>query len=150
MVYFDSAYIAKCYLREPGADEVLDLAEASAGRASLVIAVVEVNAVFHRHFREGRLTREQLLATCLRFEEDQRGGFWQWLPLDDAAARRAGRKFRQFSAEIFLRSLDCLHLTAAGEAGFAEIYSNNRHLLTAAPHFGLRGINVIPKANGIG
>ena len=32
MVYFDSPYIAKCYLREHGTDTVLDLAEASDDR----------------------------------------------------------------------------------------------------------------------
>jgi hypothetical protein len=35
MVYFDSPYIAKCYLREHGTDAVLDLADASEGRTSL-------------------------------------------------------------------------------------------------------------------
>ncbi len=55
MVYFHSPYIAKCYLREHGTDTVLDLAEASDGRTSMILAVVEVQAVFHRHMREGRL-----------------------------------------------------------------------------------------------
>jgi len=146
VVYFDSAYIAKCYLREQGTDEVLDLAEASEGRTSLVLAVVEVNAVFHQHFRERRLTQDQFLSVCRRFEEDQKNGFWHWLPLDDATALRTGRTFRQLPAGVFLRSLDCLHLTAASAAGFAEIYSNDRHLLAAAPHFDLRGINVIGPA----
>jgi predicted nucleic acid-binding protein len=144
MVYFDSAYIAKCYLHESGTDEVLDLAETSMGRTSLVLAVVEVNAVFHRHFREGRLTHTHWFETCLRFDEDQRNGFWHWLPLDSASMQQAGLRFRQFSSDVFLRSADCLHLAAATEAGFTEIYSNDRQLLAAAPHFNLRGMNVIP------
>lgn len=146
MIYFDSAYIAKCYVREPGSDEVLNLAEASAGRTSLVLAVVEVNAVFHRHFQEGKLTHEQLREICLRFDQDQHDGFWHWLPMDNAFTRQAGMQFRVLSSKVFLRSADCLHLAAASEGGFREIYSNDRHLLAATAHFGLRGINVTPDA----
>ncbi|MGA7882549.1 MAG: type II toxin-antitoxin system VapC family toxin [Terrimicrobiaceae bacterium] len=143
MVYFDSPYIAKCYLREHGTDAVLDLAEASQGRSSLVLAVVEVQAVFHRHMREGRLNQPAFLETCRRFARDQKEGFWHWLPLDDDFVQRAAGRFRELPSHLFVRSADCLHLFAAREADFDEIHSNDRHLLAAAPHFGLLGVNVI-------
>jgi hypothetical protein len=44
----------------------------------------------------------------------------------------------------FLEDLtgDAIHLVTALEASFPEIWSNDRHLLGAAEHFGLRGRSV--------
>jgi predicted nucleic acid-binding protein len=43
---------------------------------------------------------------------------------------------------MYLRAGDAIHLAAAQGAGFTEIWSNDRHLLQAAPAFGLTGKSV--------
>lgn len=144
MIYLDSAYIAKCYLLEPGSDAVLDLVEVTPGRASLRLALTEVQSVFHRHLREGKLTPADYHALSRRFEDDQAADLWHWLPITEKLIRDSVTRLQTLPASIYLRSADCLHLCAAVEAGFKEIYSNDRHLLAAAPHFGLRPLNVIP------
>ncbi len=143
MIYLDSAYIAKCYLREPGTDEVLDLVESTSGRASLLLALTEIQTTFHRQLREGKIDQATYLALSRRFEDDQAADLWRWLPVTESLVRLSVARLQSLPASIFLRSADCLHLCAATEGGFKEIYSNDRHLLDAASHFGLRGINVI-------
>jgi hypothetical protein len=51
--------------------------------------------------------------------------------------------FRNLPGQIFLRSADAVHLVTAKTNAFREIYSNDIHLLAAAPHFGLEGKNII-------
>ena len=41
MIYFDAAYIAKCYLNEPGADRVRAVAHDAEGLASCELARLE-------------------------------------------------------------------------------------------------------------
>ncbi len=142
-LYLDSAYIAKCYLHEPGTDAVLDLVESSRVRYSSALARVEVESVFHRHFREGNLTRRDYRKTVDRFARERDEGLWQWLPVTDVLIQAASSAFRSLAPTVFLRSADCIHLTTAQQAGFTEVYSNDRHLLAAAVHFSLTGRNVI-------
>lgn len=142
-LYLDSAYIAKCYLREPGTDAVLDLVESSSSRFSSILAVVEVAAVFHRHLREGKLSLFQFRESKELFEADQNEDLWTWISMNDQVVQAAVSEYSRLSSETFLRSADCLHLVSARQAGFSAIYSNDRHLVKAASHFGLEGRNVI-------
>jgi len=52
--------------------------------------------------------------------------------------------FASAPSTTYLRAADALYLATAAEHGFTEIYSNDKHLLAAAPLFGLVGVNAIP------
>jgi hypothetical protein len=41
------------------------------------------------------------------------------------------------------RAGDALRLACARIHGFSAIYSNDRHLLAAAPHFQIQGVNLL-------
>ena len=56
MIYFDSAYVAKFYVNEPGHELVRACAISAGDVAICELALAEVTAVFHRKLREGFLT----------------------------------------------------------------------------------------------
>lgn len=141
--YFDTAYLLKLYFAEPGADAVRALAAdvdvvvcSLHGRAELIAAA-------HRKVREGAATPDQVAALLAQVAADRAAGALDWLPITEAHLDRVTSAFGRAPATVSLRAVDALHLTSAAEAGFVEIFSNDRHLLTAAPLFGLRGIDVI-------
>lgn len=89
------------------------------------------------------LTKAQLQAVIAQFEADDQAGVWNWLPLTNDLCRKVAAFIKGLPASTFIRSGDVLHQASAAENGFSEIYSNDRHLLTAGSHFGLKPINII-------
>jgi len=146
MIYFDSTYLAKCYLPELGHGEVRSVALKAGSLQSVALAKIEVASVFHRHLREGRLRAPEVAEHMQQFSQDCTDGIVSFLPVTPELLETIYSAYQTLPATLFLRSADCLHLCAAADAGFKEIYSNDRHLLAAAPHFGLRPMNVIPPA----
>lgn len=144
MIYFDSTYLAKCYLPEAGHLEVRAAALTAGSLQSVALAQVEVASVFHRHLREGRIRASALAEYLEQFSQDCAEGVVSFLPVTAELLQLSTSAYPTLPATVFLRSADCLHLCAARQAGCKEIYSNDRHLLAAAPHFGLRPVNVIP------
>jgi predicted nucleic acid-binding protein len=132
VIYFDAACIAKFYLDEPDSDAVRALAE-SAG---------EVLTVFHRKLREKAFGQKAFEVLCEQFEADSNALVWEWLPVSSTLVSRVSAGVRSLPAQVFLRAADALHLACAAEHGFREIYSNDRHLLPAAAHFGLTGVHI--------
>ena len=148
MIYLDSSYLAKLYIREHGSEEVERWLD---GRPEQVVCCLhgrlEVFAAFKRQQREQQLTESHLRAAVRRLETEEKAGVFRWLPIDALLMSSACVRMQKLPPAAFLRAADALHLACAADAGLKEIYSHDRHLLAAAPHFGLRGLDIIsPKS----
>ena len=143
MIYFDTSYVAKCYLNETGSSAVRQLAQSQSSLACCEYGRIEVVSTFHRNLREGLLTKPQYDVVARQFESDDQSGVWTWLPLTADLCLKTAARIYALPHATFIRAGDALHLTSAVENGFAEIYSNDRHLQTSAALFGLETVNVI-------
>ena len=148
MIYLDSSYLAKLYIREPGSEEVEQWLDARAEQAACCLhGRLEVFAALKRQQREGRLTESNVRAAVRRLETEEKAGAIRWLPIDALLMSSACGQMQQLTPSVYLRAADALHLACAADAGLKEIYSHDRHLLAAAPHFGLKGLDIIsPKS----
>jgi predicted nucleic acid-binding protein len=141
-LYFDTAYIAKCYVNEHDPDPVRKLAFGADGLYSSTLCLAELACVLQRHLRESQLTLTQ--ANRLRdfFLQDVEDGVWSLLPVSERFLYRVESLVRSLPPSMYLRAGDAIHLVAAQSAGFAEIWSNDKRLLEAAPAFGLTGKSI--------
>jgi predicted nucleic acid-binding protein len=137
--YYDSAYIAKCYVNEPDSAKVRALLRASEGGHSSSLSRAEVAAVLVRHVREGSLDRKQGAKLHSDFVTDIDAGVWTMVPLSDVFMERVAARLSRVPVDTYVRAGDAVHLCAAKEAGFDEVWTNDRHMLGAAAAFGLRG-----------
>ena len=142
-MYFDAAYIAKCYLNEPGAERVRAAARQARGLSSADVGRLEFTCIIQRHCREGRLNARHARAVYQDFEEDEGNAVWHWLPVSTDLVRTTCKLVRGLPPDTFLRAGDALHLACAREFGFREVYTNDRHMLAAASRFGLTGVNLL-------
>jgi predicted nucleic acid-binding protein len=143
VIYFDAAYIAKCYLNEPDADRVREVAYGADGLASCELARLEFVSILKRHVREHHVTRREMTAILKDFEEDEQNGVWRWLAVTSELLEKARTAVLDIPSTIFLRAGDALHLACAEEHGFQEVYTNDRHILKAARHFNVTGVSVV-------
>lgn len=144
MIYCDTAYLAKCYLNEPGSDIIRDfLCQTDERAASSELARAELPAVFHRHLREGNLDRAGYQTVLNQYASDIKAAVWEWLPMSADLWTRIDTAYRDLPADIFLRGADAIHLFTAQTYGFHELYTNDRHLLHACTALGLNGKNLL-------
>jgi predicted nucleic acid-binding protein len=141
-LYFDTAYVGKCYLNEPDALAVRETARSGEGLYTSALVIAELACAFHRSLREGTLTPRTARTARDQFLADVRSEVWMLLPITDHILNRIESLTRALPHEIFLRAGDAIHIVSAVEAGFSEIWTNDRHLLAAAAHFGLKGRSI--------
>lgn len=141
-MYLDSAYIAKYYVNEPDAPGVRNLVTAAARVCSSAWAIVEVTCVFHRHVREGSLSEAEGSELIDAFRSHVDDDVWNLVPITQALLRRTAVLIRGLPRRVPLRAGDAIHLATALSEGEPEIWTNDRHLLAAAAHFGLTGRSV--------
>ena len=143
MIYFDTAYLLKCYIKEVGWEEVRALARQREMVACSAYGKMELHAGLHRKLREGEVTGIQLTTIFGQLELDESQRLWTWLSLTEFIMASVVDSFRTLPDRVFVRAVDAVHLVTAKTNGFSDIYSNDTHLLSAAPHFGLEGKNII-------
>lgn len=142
MIYLDTTYLVRLYFDDPGFEAVRRLA-VTAPVACCILGRAEVSAALHRKLREGALTPGQYRVVTGQFRKECEGGVFRWLPFSGTVVSRVERNYATLAATVFLRAADALHLACAVENRFREIHTNDPKLLSAAPHFGIRGVNVI-------
>ena len=138
-MYLDSAYIAKYYLNEWDAEAVRSLIHHAELLVSSEWSMVEVACAFHRHLREGQLTIHHYQALSKAFRQHVQQELWTLVPLNSRILARATAAMGSLPSGIFLRSGDAVHLVSAQDAGETEVWTSDRRMLAAAPHFGLMG-----------
>lgn len=141
-MYLDSAYLAKFYVNEPDSAAVRRSIREAGVRVSSMWAIAEMTCIFHRHVREGAISATQAETLLQQFLEHAEAGVWKLVPVTEGVLKRCSAIVRGLPAGVFLRAGDAVHLTTARELNEPAIWTNDRHLLAAAPYFGLDGRKV--------
>lgn len=98
--------------------------------------------MLHRRLREGTSSPRDARDLAARFYEHTEEGLWNLIPLTEALLRRTSAMVLSAPRDLFLRTADAVHLATALEIGERNVWTNGRHMLAAAPYFGLTGRSV--------
>lgn len=140
MIYLDTSYLVRLYYEDAGFVIVRELV-ATDHVACAVHGQAEILAAFHRKLREGAITPKSYQALLDQFEADRETGAFHWLPIGPEVLERVRTAYAGLPKTVYLRGADALHLATAAANGFKAVYSNDSHLLAAATHFKLKGLN---------
>jgi len=89
--------------------------------------------------REGKLDGTEYRELLQAFRDHIEAGLWTFAPVTDRLLRKMVASMTTLPPSIYVRSGDAAHLATAADLEESEIWSNDRHLLAAAPYFGLIG-----------
>ena len=143
MIYFDTAYILKCYINENGSEDIRTLASHHDEIACSEFGKVELSAAFQRALREGFIDLPYSETIFEQFHRDEHDGVWTWLPFNRDIMDSVVSNFESLPATTYLRAGDAIHLRCAFENGIVNLFTNDRHMLSAANEFGLHASDVI-------
>jgi predicted nucleic acid-binding protein len=96
----------------------------------------------HRKVRQGPATPADAVIRRDLFLDDVSSGVITAVPVTERLLRRVEAATRILPPSCCVRTFDALHLVTAADNGFVEVWTNDRHMLAAAPHFGLVGRSV--------
>jgi predicted nucleic acid-binding protein len=142
MLYLDTSYLVRLYTKDSGWEKVRALAKTD-HLACCLHGQAETAAAFHRKLREGALNQKELGTLLTEFDKDSKAGAYRWLSLSPAVVVRLTSTYANLPPTVVLRAADAIHLACAADADFTKVFSNDSRLLAAAPHFGLKGENII-------
>ena len=141
-MYFDTSYIAKFYFNEPESPRVRELVRKADSIHSSLWALAEFHAVLHRSMREGALSPNDARELASLFSQHIDEGLWNLVLVTEALLRRTSALMVSGPRDLFIRTADAVHLTTAQDIGERVVWTNDRHMLAAAPYFGLTGQSV--------
>ena len=141
-IYFDSAYVAKCYLSESDSPRVRELSTTADVIYSSGLAMTEMATVFHRHLREGRASPGAIAQALRAFRADAAEGAWFFEPVSDQIIQSATETILKMPTVLLIRASDAIHLATARHLGLTEVWTNDRRMLDAASAFGVTGRSV--------
>jgi predicted nucleic acid-binding protein len=136
------ACLGKCYWNEPDGRLVRELARQADGLYSSAICIAGMACLAHRKVREGPVTAADAAIRRDLFLDDVNSGVVTAVPVTERLLRRVEATTRALPPTCYLRTFDALHLVTAADSGFTEVWTNDRHMLAAAPHFGLIGRSI--------
>ena len=142
VLYCDSAYLAKCYLEDPDSGAVRELVLRAETVYSSALCIAELACALHRSIREKRITSDEVSHLRTTFFEDVSRGIVRMIPVTETILRVVEVTVAMLPTAVVIRAGDAVHLASAQQQGFAEIWSNDRHMLKAAPHFGIAGRSI--------